>query len=52
MKGFSNYIIVSIDEVEIVILNTHRQENNLELTDAIDKIIAIKESYKSDLDLQ
>lgn len=52
MKGFANYIIVSIDEVEIEILNTLKEEEKkLELINAIDEIIAIKESFKTDLDL-
>ena len=51
MKGFANYIIVSIDEIEIEILNSLREENNLELTYAVDEIIAIKESYRKELEL-
>ena len=52
MKGFANYIIVSIDEVEIEILNALKEEEKkLEFINAIDEIIAIKESFKIDLDL-
>jgi len=46
MKGFPEFIIVNIDEVDIEILMGLIKENNLEFTLAVKELITVKKSHK------
>lgn len=46
MKGFPEFIITNIDEVEIEILMGFIKENNLEFMRAVKELISIKKSHK------
>lgn len=44
MKGFVEFIIISINEVEIELLMGLKEENNVELNSAIEEVIATIET--------
>ncbi|WP_291132623.1 hypothetical protein [Flavobacterium sp. UBA7682] len=44
MKGFVEFIIVSINEVEIELLIGLKEENNIEFNSAIEELIATIET--------